>query len=408
MENSNDQTLKLTFLFYGSLIVTIFLGWVVAKLNTSYLSVSDYGKYSFFIILIFFSRVFFTFGISESSSRLIAIHKVDDIRRKLTGIGLSWVLLFVIPYSLVLYSMPPLFDSLFQVKIGEISQRFSYLAGLILIHAFFNLSLRGYGKIKLLAFNTIAPRAVYIILLILLINYNSFTLINTLSMLFYGFAFSLILVLLTLKPKFQDFRKKSKQLWAEVKSYGIHIYISNIWHEILFHGDKFVISYYLDDNAMAYYALGYMITFPLSHFSTSLSTTLFNKFISQNKIRGRDLKVNILFVAVSVSIIIFFRRFIIVYLFSEKYLQTIDVILPLALAFGLAGLSKPLTMFLMVHGHGKIVRNISVTVPLIQLALNIAIVPVFGIIGAAWIATFIYGLDLFLVYFFYNKIIRSI
>jgi O-antigen/teichoic acid export membrane protein len=227
-------------------------------------------------------------------------------------------------------------------------------------------------------------------------------------MLFYGFAFSLILVLINLKPKFQDFRNKSKQLWAEVKSYGIHIYISNIWHEILFHGDKFVISYYLDDNAMAYYALGYMITFPLSHFSTSLSTTLFNKFISQNKIRGRDLKVNILFIAVSVSIIIFFRRFIIVYLFSEKYLPTIDVILPLALAFGLAGLSKPLTMFLMAHGHGKIVRNISVTVTLSQLALNIAFVPVFGIIGAGWIATFIYGLDLFLVYFFYNKIVRSI
>ena len=44
--------------------------------------------------------------------------------------------------------------------------------------------------------------------------------------------------------------------------------------------------------------------------------------------------------------------------------------IPLALAFGFSGLSKPFTLFLMAKGHGKAVRNISVVIPIIQLVLK--------------------------------------
>jgi len=401
-----DRTLLLTLVFYCSLILNILLGWLLAKLNTQFLTVSDYGKYSFFLIAVYFSRIFFSFGVSESSSRLIAVNDSDSEQKNLIGVGLIWILFFIVPYGFFFFLSPDLFDHFFQVNIGAINKYFSFAVGLILIHAYLNLALRGHGRIILLSFNTIAPRTFYIILLIIIINYNTFTLTHTLEMFFIGLMFSILLVVIIVKPNFQDFKSKSQKLWTEIKSYGIHLYISNIWHEILFHSDKFIISYYLDDKAMAYYALGYMITYPLSHFSTSLSTTLFNKFISQKKIRSRDLKVNSIYVFVTVSVIILLRKIIIIHLFSEKYLATIDLILPLAIAFGLSGLSKPFNMFLMAHGYGQVVRNISILVSSLHIVLNIVFVPKFGITGAAWIATLIYGLDLLLFYLFYHRMVR--
>jgi len=40
-------------LYFTSLILNIFLGWVVTKFNTSYLDLVEYGRYSFFIIILF-------------------------------------------------------------------------------------------------------------------------------------------------------------------------------------------------------------------------------------------------------------------------------------------------------------------------------------------------------------------
>jgi O-antigen/teichoic acid export membrane protein len=84
-------------------------------------------------------------------------------------------------------------------------------------------------------------------------------------------------------------------------------------------------------------------------------------------------------------------------------MPTVELMLPLALAFGFSGLSKPFTHFLMAKGFGKIVRNISITVPVINILLNLFLIPKFGINGAAWAAFIAYGLDLGLCWYYYNK-----
>jgi O-antigen/teichoic acid export membrane protein len=181
--------------------------------------------------------------------------------------------------------------------------------------------------------------------------------------------------------------------------------VSNIWHEIFFHADKFVISYFLSEESMAYYALGYMICFPLTHFSTALATTLFRKFSAQNRINRQVFIVNSTFVVISVLIIIWLREFIILFLFSERYAPVTDLIIPLAMAFGFAGLSKPFTLYLMARKYGKVVRNISVIVPLIHIGMAWYIIPVYGINGAAWIAAMVYFLDLLLYMISYIRIL---
>ena len=108
-------------------------------------------------------------------------------------------------------------------------------------------------------------------------------------------------------------------------------------------------------------------------------------------------------ILISVLIFIALREPIIRYLFSIEYLPAVEIMLPLALAFGASGLSKPYALYLMAKGYGKIVRNISIITPVFNIVLNLNLIPVYGISGAAWSAFAAYVLDFILYVFYYHK-----
>lgn len=393
--------------FYAAMILNIFLGWLLAKLNTQYLSVAEYGRYAFFMIFIFLSRSFFGFGVFESTSRLLAVSRDDRIQKQYLGTGTVLTLLFIVPFALWLIIAAFFTDRIFEVQIADLLSFYALPAGLVLFHTFLILALRGTGWISMMSLMTVLPRVIYVLLLVMVIFAGSFSLQTTMNMFFAGFLLSLVGGLIYIRPDLSAIRDRIREILNEVRSYGVHLYVSNIWHELFFHADKFVVSFFLPEESMAYYALGYMITFPLSHFSTALSTTFFRRFSGQRRIDRRLILLNAGFIIVSVIGFIFLRESIIVYLFSDRYLPTVGIIIPLSLAFGFAGLSKPFTLYLMARKWGKIIRNISIVVPLIHIGFSVWLIPMYGIYGAAWIATIAYFLDMMLYILAYLSIIRK-
>lgn len=397
-----------TLLYYLALIFNIFLGWIITRLNTDYLEVNAYGQFAFFVTLILFAKSLFGLGVFESTSRLLALSKNRNERKNILGTSLLWALIFAFFATFALFLSSELIGDIFKVKIGALCQRFSYGLGLYVLLSHLSLSLRGSGQIKILSFMAISPRIFYLILLIIIILEGEFNLSSTLEMMFWGLIISLAMIWLMLKPIFSAVRETSHKLWNEVKSYGRHIYISTIWSELLIHTDKFLISFFLDSKAMAYYGLAFALAFPLSHFSTSLSTSLFQRFANEQRINPKVIMGNQIFVTITVVLFIILREPIILYLFSEQYMPTIDLLMPLALAFGFSGLSKPYTLYLMAQKQGKIVRNISILIPTLQTLISIIIIPIYGVLGVAWVASFIYLLDFLLYLIFYYRVIRLI
>jgi O-antigen/teichoic acid export membrane protein len=395
--------LQQAFIYYTALILNIFLGWIVVKINTTYLDLAGYGRYSFFIIVLYFSRSFFGFGFFESTSRLLAVTPDTSGHKDLLGTGIICTLGFSILFTFFFVLSSFFSDHIFNVKIGDLCLQYSLIAGIILIHSYYLLAFRGTGQIGLLSLITIAPRIFYIFFLVLLVWLNRFTLNQSLNMFFLATGLVILVTTLYIEPYFKNWLSTVSRLWQELKSYGVHLYLSTIWNEILFHADKFIISFFLSAQSMAHYALGYALTFPLTHFSTSIATAMFNRFALQSRISFRVIRVNLFFVIISVLVFIFLRKLIIVNLFSNDYLPTVEIMLPLALAFGFSGLSKPFTLFLMARGDGKTVRNISIFIPSVHIITGILVIPSYGILGAAWTAAGIYLLDLLLFLLAYRR-----
>lgn len=408
IKNRADSTVWTnTLIYYIALVVNIVLGWGLAKINTHYLTVELYGQYSFFLIFLFMSRSFFGFGLSESVSRQLALTGDEHRRRQLTGMALTWSLVFSLVFGITLLILSAFVDRIFEVRIGNLLHIYAWVSGIILIHTFLLLVLRGYGRIGLMAESTVYPRIFYLIWLIPVILWQSFTIQQTLTAMFAGYVIAVIITIVRLRPEFSGIRMLSRGILLEIKSYGIHLYVGAIWQELLFHTDKLVISLYLDNRSIAYYALAYMLTFPLSHFSTSLATSLFRKFSQTILIDRRVLLANLAFVLSSVTIFILLRYQIVVGLFSVDYLPSVALIIPLAMAFGFSGFSKPFTLFLMARGKGKVIRNISIIVPIIQIILTVSVIPVYGITGSAWCTFTVYLLDMLLNVIAYQRMRRA-
>jgi len=396
-----------TFIYYSALIFNIFIGWITTKINTNYLEISAFGQLSFFITFITLSRSFFSFGVFESTSRLVAVSKDDAENARLIGASLVLALLFSVFASLFLLICGFYIDNIFEVKIGILCQQFAFGIGLYVLISHLSLTLRGCGYIKSLSLLTVGSKIIYLLLLVLIIYTRPFTVQSTLSAMFIGLGIVLIFGWISLKPSLTAIQQKLTVIWNEVKSYGRHIYVSVIWADLLIHVDKFLISYFLDEQSMAYYGLAFAISFPLTHFSTSLATSLFNRFATDKEISHKVIYGNLTFVFFSVILFILLREPIVIYLFSSEYLPTIELLPPLALAFGFSGLSKPYTLFLMARKQGEVVRNISILIPTLQIILCIFIIPVYGILGAAWIACFVYAFDFVLFIIFYHRFVRT-
>jgi O-antigen/teichoic acid export membrane protein len=163
------------------------------------------------------------------------------------------------------------------------------------------------------------------------------------------------------------------------------------------------IGYYLDAEQLAYYSLAFTITLPLSLFSTSLSTSLYKKFSQSKKIDIKVLFLNFLWVFFSFILLVLIGPWIIENLFSAEYQESTKVLIPLALAFGISGQSKTFTYYLIARGEGKMIRNASVILLVISLIINIFLIPLYGIMGAAYARIITFLVDFLLILGIYNR-----
>ncbi len=402
-----SRTIKGTFYLYLAQIINLFLGWVVTRLNITYLSLQEYGQLSFFITAANVTYVFFPLGVFESSSRLIALSREEGEYRRMLGATLGFTFVLFVAFTLFFRGSAPFFERFFQVPIHSLIVVLFPLAGAYLLNNAIQMALRGAGRIEKLAIYTFVPRLFYAFLLLLLILWNHFTLHLSAAFNLGSILVISLIYLMLEKPDFRGFRKSSARLWREVKRFGIHVFWSEIIRVFLYHTDKLMISFFLDAEQLAFYALAYTVTFPLSFFSTALSTSAYKKFSTAPGISRNLLFVNLGWIVTTVTIFILLKRIIILHLFSPRYAPSLSVFPVLAVAFGFAGLTRLFSYFLTAKGEGIAIRNISVMVLALHLIFNGVLIPHYGIRGAAWAALGTYISDLILCIYYYHRFLSK-
>jgi len=386
---------------YLAQVINLLLGWGITKLNVSFLSIEEFGQYSFFITFINSTFILFTFGVFEASSRLLALSESRENTMNMLSASLLLALFSYVIFSGFLFISQEFIRYFFSIDISFLLKLYFPLAGVFLLYDFWQKILRGTGKIIRLSWFLMTPRILYFVFLLALLYTHQFTLVNStlFNLLSLGFVFLLYLSMERLS--FKQLAESFRLLKRQVKDFGFHMYWAELIHSLLYHIDKLFIGYFLNAEQLAYYSLAFTITLPLSLFSTSLSTTLYKRFSQINTIDRKVLRINLIWVIFSLSLLILLGPWIVTELFSENYRNSIPLLLPLGIAFSISSQSKPFTFYLIAQGKGKVIRNIAFILFLGSLLLNGIFIPTWGILGAAYVRIIVFLIDLALVYAYY-------
>ena len=386
-----SSSLKRVFSLYLAQILNLLLGWIITKLNISYLTVSEFGQFNFFITVINSTFIFFTFGTFEATSRLLAITDEKRTGQQILSASLLFVLLIYTVFSICFYFFNPVIESYFSVNIFLLVEMFFPLAGGYLLYDYWQKILRGKGKIYALSWFLVLPRMVYLLSLLMLAYLEKFTL--QFSTLFNLISMLLVFIIYLGRERL-DFRQISQSVthpFQEVRSFGFQMYWAELIHEVLYQLDKLFIGFFLDAEKLAYYSLAFTLSLPLSLFSTALSTSLYRNFSRNERINRRVLLINLVWGLFSMLALILTGPWIVEHLFSLQYGPSSRVLVPLAIAFGISGQSKTFTFYLIAQGEGRQIKNISIALLLLSLILYISLVPSMGIMGAAVATLVAYG-----------------
>jgi O-antigen/teichoic acid export membrane protein len=169
----------------------------------------------------------------------------------------------------------------------------------------------------------------------------------------------------------------------EAKAWGFEAYVGRLLSMGTYNMDVLMVAIWASAADVGFYALAASIAAVAALPVTGLATSLYARMARQDRIEARWLAIAwIMGLALALAAWLASRTFIEA-VFREQYVDAAALVLPLALARAVGGVTSLYNFFLAGHGRGKDLRNASLVLACSNLVLNFALIPPFGAMGAA-------------------------
>ena len=401
------KTGRQTSTLYLSQIIALFLGVFTGVINTRILGPAGYGILAFFFAITSFTVLFFRFGFFSASGLLIAQAKDERKERELAGASVIIAFFIGISYSFFILFLSFFVDDIFDTNIGWILRYTSF----ILIALPFSMLIpqvgRGMNKIERMSLFNVIPTAIYLLGALMLLKIIQIEPFHFILLHIFATTIGIFVVINLFHPVFSNIKANLKEIWKKNKEYGFHLYLGQIADQSTYQLDKIFITYFVNTTQLGFYSLAMTITTPMVGLSSALSMSLFKGFVDMDRIPKKVIYYNFLWLAACVVGLVIFGKFIVVLLFTEEFLSTVPLILPLALACFFQGMYQPYNMFLGAKGKGKWLRNIAIIQSIINVIGNLILIYYMGAMGAAIVSAIAKGEEYALNRYYYKKYLKN-
>ena len=387
-----SQIISLGFSFVSSIIIANSLG------------LEKFGIFTFYFSIVFIFLLFFRFGYFSSTGVLIV--KTNNKKRQSELIGAGFVLAIFIGvlYSLFLLFISIYIDSLFKSHIkAYIDNTLPFLIFLPLT-MYINQVVQSLNNYKpLIAYNILSAFISFIVVIFLYVS----NLITIEYLIFAKIIPMSIIIFIFLKMSFSNLFKNLTLINLKNKKHGFHLYLGQVADQFVYKSDELMINYFAGARELGLYKIAQQLTTPFGMLSKNYAFSKF-KVVANASFVDKKLQKNLFLISTfSMGISIVFSYIAINYFFIDDYKFAFYIAVILSLAIFFSSLYQLHNNFLNGHSLGKITRNNSIKMSVVNLIGNFLLIPLLGSIGAA-IAS---SLSMFVYVFFtfkeYNKIIRN-
>ncbi len=391
------ELFKQSSYYFISNVLAMFAGFISFPIWTRVFSKSEYGIFSLVSITISLGVGISKFGLQHS-----ALRYHSDFKEKIIDLDMSYYYTTLFVSSFLISAV----FILFFLLIGKlwlnsyINQTLIYLLPLIAlliflsgINSLLTMFIRADNRGGLYSIFTIAERYGFLLFAIIIV----FFFMKNLYGLFLGYLVSEVLIFLALLSIFikkMKITRISLTFLKEALKYGFPLIWMELSNMILNFGDRYLIQLYMGSEAVGVYSVAYNLSGMAESFLTSpLRLAIIPLYIHiWNKNGEKETKMflnntlNYYFmlglpIAIGLS---WFGKEIIILLATSKFQESATVIPYIIFSQILYGSNIIFAAGLRIYKRTTILMYLSLVSCLVNIFLNVILIPKFGILGAAY------------------------
>lgn len=380
-----EQTRSLigaAFLF-GSRIGGLALGLLSTVVAARLLELDEFGRFTFLRSVTLYLGIFFDFGASISTGRLLALSQESTDTENLCG---AWLVLFIpiaVGYVLLLGASSFWVDEFFHLEVGRTVLLSAIPALGIPLERSLRELLQGQGAALLLGILNVAPWVLFLLIAVSVWSCGLMS-FDTMVFLYFGaFFVTMVALIMLLRPRFDRLGEFLRRILAETRSFGREAYVGRIIGTGTYQLDSPMIAYFTQDPAaVGFYGMAKALVAPISLGPASLSVAVYRDLARSTRLPARLTRINLFGLLFLCILYFLLARPLIFALFSPKYAQMLPLLYVWVLAACAQGAYQLPNLFLSAKGKGRTLQNMAIWFGAANIVLNFSLIPVFGALGA--------------------------
>jgi O-antigen/teichoic acid export membrane protein len=365
------------------MLLGIVLGIGVSIINTRLLGPEQYGDLKFLQSVFSFVIVFFTFGIFASGSRLLAQKKNENITRELMGSLFLLALAISSVFMVFIFFFSFFQNRLFRTDLGCVIRTVCPLLFVFPLTLCLEKIMQGTNEIYRLSIFRVLPQIAYVCAALSYISFLPLSATSALMIQLSCSAFVLLLMLISLEPKFNQIKECMILVYREVKRYGFPWFLGSIVYFSSAKIGALSIAYFINTTYVGYYSLALVSAAPLILIPNAMGTTMFKDFANLDAIPKRVMWGAIFVSGNALLFYLLFIKKIMMLFYSSEYAAAVPLAYLISFGAILHGFGDLINRFLGAHGRGKDLRNSNVATAISNILGYTVLVYFMGIIGAA-------------------------
>jgi O-antigen/teichoic acid export membrane protein len=371
--------------FAGASLAGNVFALVATALLARNLTTAEFGSYSFSITLLFLVALFFDFGLFSPAARLAA---TTDGRKRREVVGCA--LLIYLPvgagFSATIFALSFGVDTWFHVDAGHALRVAALPAAAFPFVLVLQRLAEGTARLHVASVSTAFAQLFFVafVATALLLVAGSLSTAGALTLR------SLALLLVTgacalwLRPIFRGARHWLPEFMRQAKEWGLPAYVGRILSIGTYNMDVLMLGIWTDSRSVGFYSLAGSLATASGLPVIALAAALFAPLARQPAIARRWIMIATFVGALCALVAWLLAEPVVRIFFSPRYLPAAGLVLPLALAQFVRGVTGVYIAFFSGHGRGRDMRNAAFVLTISNIALNFALIPPFGARGAAW------------------------
>jgi O-antigen/teichoic acid export membrane protein len=380
------------------------LAVVSTALVTRNLSTADFGSYSFAASFLLFVAIFFEFGLFFPAARIAAVADADT-RRDIVGSSLVVYVPVGIAFAATIFALSFVVDQWFHVEAGHALRIAApFAVGIPFTYEILQLLAQGIDRLHIASIATAFAQLLLVALFVLWLGVvGGFSTSSALLLRVSAFLITVFVSAAWLQPGFRAVRHWTRQLIRQAREWGFQLFVGRVLSIGTYNMDVLMLGIWTDSRSVGFYALAGSLAAASGLPVTGMAAALFPRMARASAIPREFLTIAFgvgTVCAIAVSVL---AEPVIRLLFSARYVDAASLVLPLALAQLVRGVTGIFNTFLSGHGRGKDLRNAGFVLTGSNIAFNFALIPPFGAAGAAWASLLALGANFIAHVVFYRR-----